>query len=161
MGWLVGGIGAFITAALGAPIAGAVISSGGSGRSTLEVSLGELDRFPVGRPALAQFTVTRVDGWVSTEEGRSVWVLRESDGTVTVFNGRCTHLGCAYAWSTEGEHKDTFVCPCHDGVFARDGRVVDGPPPRPLDILPATIESGTLKITYEDFQPGIPEKQPA
>jgi len=50
------------------------------------------------------------------------------------------------------------VCPCHDGVFAEDGSVVSGPPPRPLDTLSAEVVDGTLVIEYEDFRPGTTAK---
>jgi len=86
--------------------------------------------------------------------------VRTGDQAVTVFNGRCTHLGCAYSWRTAGSQGEQFVCPCHDGVFALDGTVAGGPPPRPLDTLPVQVDDGTVVITYQDFHLGIPEKTP-
>jgi Rieske Fe-S protein len=39
-----------------------------------------------------------------------------------------------------------FYCPCHNGVFAKDGTVVSGPPPRPLDRFEVKIEDGILYV---------------
>jgi len=56
--------------------------------------------------------------------------LRLADGEIVAFSSSCTHLSCPVLW-----HKDegALICPCHNGVFdERTGRVVSGPPPRPL-----------------------------
>ena len=45
------------------------------------------------------------------------------------FAQRCTHLGCPVYFRPP----HTLHCPCHEGFFdAADGRVLAGPPPRPL-----------------------------
>ena len=158
--WVIGNIGAFMTAAVGVPIVGAVASAARDASKAVQVALHKLDDYPVNEPTLAQFTITTTDGWMRTLETRSVWVVRTGEKDVTVYNGRCTHLGCAYNWQDSGDEAEHFVCPCHDGVFALDGTVVDGPPPRPLDTLPVKIEDGVVMIEYEDFRPGIPKKTP-
>jgi menaquinol-cytochrome c reductase iron-sulfur subunit len=160
LGWVIGGIGALVAAAVGTPAIGALVGSTIGRQAELTVRLGKLADYPVGQPKLAQFTLTRTDGWVRTLESRVVWIVRMSDQAVTAFNGRCTHLGCAYSWRTAEPHSEQFVCPCHDGVFARDGTVAGGPPPRPLDTLPVRVDDGTVVITYQDFHLGIPEKTP-
>lgn len=62
-----------------------------------------------------------------------VFVTREAD-QVVAFSGRCTHLGCPVHLDEENEDAP-FVCRCHSGRFAKDGSVLEGPPPRPLDRL--------------------------
>jgi menaquinol-cytochrome c reductase iron-sulfur subunit len=158
LGWVIGAIGAFVATAAGIPIVGAVVSPAFGQREKTTVRLDKLTSYRIGEPTLAQFTVTRTDGWLRTPESRGVWVIRTGAQDVTVYNGRCTHLGCAYSWQTQGPNSDHFVCPCHDGVFALHGSVVSGPPPRPLDTLPATVEDGVVVITYQDFRPGVPDK---
>lgn len=37
----------------------------------------------------------------------------------------CPHLGCQVHWEP---HNDRYFCPCHNGVFDRDGVGVAGPP---------------------------------
>ncbi|MGB8647376.1 MAG: ubiquinol-cytochrome c reductase iron-sulfur subunit [Anaerolineae bacterium] len=160
LGWTIGGISAFIAASVGIPAVDAMVTSALGGKQETTVRLGKLADFPEGEPTLTQFTVTRKDGWVQTQEGRAVWVIRKGDQDAVVYNGRCTHLGCAFNWRA-GDNGGRFACPCHDGVFDREGQVVSGPPPRRLDTLPAKVENGILTITYQDFRSGIPDKTPA
>ncbi len=158
--WLVGGIGAFMASAVGVPIVGTIFSAALGKREAAEITLGKLEDYPIGEPTVAQFTVMQTDGWQRTIASRSVWVVRNSDSDVTVFNGHCTHLGCAYNWKDDGDHAEHFVCPCHNGIFTKDGSVTSGPPPRPLDTLSVQIKDGHVVISYEDFRSGIPEKTP-
>jgi Rieske Fe-S protein len=67
--------------------------------------------------------------------GKPAIVMRDKEG-VTAFSLICTHLGCTVQWR---EGKQEFYCPCHDGVFDRNGDVVSGPPPMPLEQLQAKI----------------------
>jgi len=46
------------------------------------------------------------------------------------FGQKCTHLGCPVSYRTVDRQ---LYCPCHQGFFdAADGRVLAGPPSRPL-----------------------------
>jgi nitrite reductase/ring-hydroxylating ferredoxin subunit len=57
-------------------------------------------------------------------------VLRPRADELVAFGQRCTHLGCPVFYEAE---RARLACPCHEGYFdARDGRVLAGPPPRPL-----------------------------
>lgn len=160
--WLVGGIGAFMASAMGIPIVGTLASAAFGKHEVATIDLGNLKDYPVGTPTVAQFTITQTDGWQRSIASRSVWIIRhsENENDVTVFNGHCTHLGCAFNWDDSGDEANQFVCPCHNGIFAADGSVVSGPPPRPLDTLPVQINDGHVVINYEDYRSGIPEKTP-
>jgi len=68
-------------------------------------------------------------------------VERGAEGNYLVFDNHCTHLGCPYHWEAS-EHK--FICPCHGGQFDATGKVLGGPPPRPLDRYETKVENGTL-----------------
>ncbi len=59
---------------------------------------------------------------------RPVEFLRNSAG-ISARSLKCTHLGCEVSWE-EGDRR--YHCPCHEGLFDEKGRVVAGPPPRPL-----------------------------
>lgn len=74
-----------------------------------------------------------------------VHVVHLADG-FKVFSGICTHLGCLVKWE---ENKNRFYCPCHKGIFAPEGRVLSGPPPRPLDEYKVTIENELVFIEVE------------
>ncbi len=154
-------VSAFIGSALGVPLLGYILSPALKQARAEWTSLGVLSDFPIGIPRQVSFTRFRRDGWIESQENLSVWVWRKSEDETIVYNGHCTHLGCAYSWATEDPHRDRFFCPCHDGVFDSEGRVVGGPPPRPLDRLESRVEAGELRIVYQDFHLGVPDKAAA
>jgi arsenite oxidase small subunit len=57
-------------------------------------------------------------------------LLRTAADSYVAYSQKCTHLSCAVFPSDDGRRLE---CPCHEGYFAvEDGRVLQGPPPRPL-----------------------------
>jgi Rieske Fe-S protein len=57
-------------------------------------------------------------------------LVRAGENEYNAFSQKCTHLSCAVYYERE---TDRLACPCHHGYFsARDGSVLQGPPPRPL-----------------------------
>ena len=86
--------------------------------------------------------------------GKVVWVNKKNADLV-VFSGKCPHLGCAYRWRKHKRFGQTFVCPCHLTVFDPSGKVLDGPAPRPLDVLPSRVNAkGDIEIIDMEFKAG-------
>jgi cytochrome b6-f complex iron-sulfur subunit len=56
---------------------------------------------------------------------------------------KCPHLGCVVGWV---EDEGRFNCPCHSAIFDRQGEVLSGPPPRPMDIFPVEVEGDDLYV---------------
>src|SRR6266542_2679957 len=57
-------------------------------------------------------------------------LVRTAESRYAAYSQKCTHLSCAVYYARQ-EHR--FECPCHEGYFAvDDGRVLQGPPSRPL-----------------------------
>ncbi len=57
-------------------------------------------------------------------------LVRTGPETYVAYSQKCTHLSCAVYYARE---KNRLECPCHEGYFSvEDGRVLQGPPPRPL-----------------------------
>jgi Rieske Fe-S protein len=57
-------------------------------------------------------------------------LVRRPDRTLVAYSQKCTHLSCAVYYSRE---QNRLECPCHEGYFSIEtGRVLQGPPPRPL-----------------------------
>jgi len=57
-------------------------------------------------------------------------LFRRANGELAAFSQKCTHLSCAVYYAAG---RDRLECPCHEGFFSpEDGRVLQGPPPRPL-----------------------------
>lgn len=63
------------------------------------------------------------------------FLIRNDDGLLA-FSTRCTHQNCNIAWQDGG---DRFQCPCHGSVFDRNGVVMAGPAPRPLDLFRVSV----------------------
>jgi Rieske Fe-S protein len=57
-------------------------------------------------------------------------LVRPDAETFVAYSQKCTHLSCAVFYAPT---RNRLECPCHEGYFAIDsGRVLQGPPPRPL-----------------------------
>ena len=57
-------------------------------------------------------------------------LIRRGEDEYAAYSQKCTHLSCAVYYARE---EDRLACPCHEGYFSvRDGRVLQGPPQRPL-----------------------------
>lgn len=109
------------------------------------VKLGGLSALKATQPQKATFTYLSEEGYVSREKKGFVWAVADdaSPEGLTVFSAVCSHTGCNVAWHADEDH---FVCPCHEGRYDREGNVVSGPPPRPLQKLPLKIEGDTVSI---------------
>jgi Rieske Fe-S protein len=100
----------------------------------------DVESLPVETPTEVPLTATLYERTVLG----SLWVIRAADDSLTVYDSRCTHAKCAYTWS---DVDDRFTCLCHEGYFRKDGSVISGPPPRPLDRLPTrTAATGGLEV---------------
>jgi menaquinol-cytochrome c reductase iron-sulfur subunit len=62
---------------------------------------------------------------------------------VIAISSRCVHVGCPVRWVAASE---SFICPCHGGVYDFVGRRIGGPPPRPLDRFYTLIRRGQVLI---------------
>ncbi len=60
----------------------------------------------------------------------SCLLVHAPGGRYVAYSQKCTHLSCAVYYSAKNNR---IECPCHEGYFGiEDGRVLQGPPPRPL-----------------------------
>lgn len=146
LSWAVGILGTFVGVALGIPILGYAVSPALRREGKPWADAGPLVDITIGEPTKVEYLIERKDGWIETTNQRSAWVIRQPDNSLIVYNPHCTHLGCPFSWQSAAKR---FFCPCHDGVFAMDGSVVSGPPPRPLDRFQARVEDGKLMILEE------------
>jgi len=124
-------------------------------RKTQYSPVGKLDTFPTGQPVEPRYNTQAQDAFYNEKVSHSVWVVKHSDGSVTVFSPVCPHLGCHFQWNASAHQ---FQCPCHASTFSLDGKVLGGPAPRPLDVLPHRVENNTLYVRWVDYAPGIKKK---
>ncbi len=61
--------------------------------------------------------------------GTRILVLRDPSGKLHALSAVCTHEGCTVQYRP-GE--EIIWCACHNGKYTIDGKVISGPPPRPL-----------------------------
>lgn len=120
------------------------------------IKVGQADAIDIETPVKVDFVEAVNDGWIETRALRSVWVYTDDGEKFTAFSGTCTHLGCSFGLDKEN---NTFMCPCHHGVFdIKTGAVLSGPPPRALDPLPVRVVDGNVQVIYTQFRSGIAER---
>ena len=87
---------------------------------------------PTGPVGLTRAEVSKVerDKFAIIPVGaRRVLVLEDSGGELHALDAKCTHEGCTVRYEPG---QALIWCACHNGRFDLDGRVLGGPPPRPL-----------------------------
>src|SRR6266404_3104059 len=105
--------------------------------------VGSVDEFQnIDAPIKKLVTIEQRDGWRKTVTEKPVYVSKDSKGELIVLSAVCTHLGCTVPW-VEKEKK--FICPCHLGVFAPDGKLLGGPPPRNMDRWKQKLKTESLR----------------
>lgn len=107
------------------------------------VEAGDMAKLEPNVPEEVVFRKNRVDGWKVSSEKTTAWVVKKANNEVVAFSPQCTHLGCAYRYE---ERKKQFLCPCHSSNFDLDGKVIDGPAPRPLDRYQVKVEGTKLFV---------------
>lgn len=70
-------------------------------------------------------------------------LVQRLEGGFLAFSTVCPHLHCVVNWN---EMQKRFECPCHGAKFNRYGEVLEGPPPRPLDLYKLQIVEKKLVI---------------
>jgi len=90
------------------------------------------------------------DGYMTRAIHERLAVVQDasSPSGLSALSTTCTHLGCGVAWSAA---RKVFLCPCHGGVYGADGRVLAGPPPRPLARAPLVIAGGRATVDPSAF----------
>jgi len=110
------------------------------------INLGPAASVTPGVPTPFKWTRQVEDGGVKTVQSGTAYAIQLEGQELKVLSDVCTHLGCRVVWNQE---RQAFACPCHEGFFAADGRVISGPPPKPLNVLPYRIENGQIQIRLE------------
>jgi len=152
------------------------------------IKIGRADQFrELDTPRLVKFPKAVKEGFLEREYEKSHWAMKASpamlekvyqdretefkdqDGKIiwennkeldiVVFSGKCPHLGCAFRWRKHKRFGQSFVCPCHLSVFDPSGALMDGPSPRPLDIIPVKLNGrGDIEIIDVEFKAGKEER---
>ena len=96
-------------------------------------------------PFTAVLGARHSDGWMETRKQSVVFIEKDGD-SYRALSATCTHLGCRVNWDATSKH---YKCPCHGGVYDRNGHVVAGPPPEPLARVNVRVNPQTSAIEVE------------
>jgi Rieske Fe-S protein len=85
-------------------------------------------------------------------------LIRLDPDTFVAYSQKCTHLSCAVYFSSKNQR---IECPCHEGYFsAQDGRVIQGPPPRPLPRIGLKRRGDSIVAVNVETEPVQPRSAP-
>jgi len=126
----VGGSAAAFAVAVGYPVARFIQPPARA--SAGPAIVGKLEEFPAGSAKTVLINE------------KPVLVIRTTEGEFRAFSALCTHLQCVVGYSAE---RNRIECPCHQGVYSVEGLNISGPPPRPLEELPVSINEGTVIVS--------------
>jgi cytochrome b6-f complex iron-sulfur subunit len=80
------------------------------------------------------------------------YLSRVEEGFMALYQ-RCPHVGCTVPWRPDFELPNVapgvhglFRCPCHGSTYLRNGQIIFGPAPRPMDYMAITNEGGKLVV---------------
>ncbi len=105
--------------------------------------VGGLQDFAIGSTNLVMFINADPLPWAGVTAKSAAWLRRTSENSFTAFSANCTHLGCPVRWEDKAE---MFMCPCHGGVYYKDGSVAAGPPPKALVKYTVRINKNDVEI---------------
>jgi len=135
-----------IHAVMGATLAfvvgGAVVAPSFTRKQNSWLKAGSFSGLEDGTPRPVTLRVARADGATEVIDRRIVYLVKNGP-EVHVLDSTCTHLGCRTRYNPESMK---IECPCHGGVYDAAGHVVSGPPPSPLQRLPARVENGDVLV---------------
>ena len=95
------------------------------------VSAGDASSLAAGEATLVRF-------------GRYPAVIVHTPDGLRAYSAVCTHFACVVKWDPD---LGQIVCPCHEGFFdPKDGSVISGPPPTPLEPLKVEIVDGQIFV---------------
>lgn len=77
---------------------------------------------------------------------RPVLLIRASETEWKAFSGICTHLNCTVQYRDDSRQ---IWCACHNGYYDLNGRVVSGPPPRPLEEYTVRLRGDEIVIARQ------------
>jgi menaquinol-cytochrome c reductase iron-sulfur subunit len=139
--WAIGGL---ISLGMGIPAISYIIGPSFQKSGDQEwIRLGPSSKVELGTPTLFKTTIQRQTGWIVNDEEISAYLYTEQGREYVALSNICTHLGCKVRWIND---QSQFFCPCHNAAFDKEGKVVSGPPPRPLDRYQVKIEDDQIYI---------------
>ena len=139
-------VGALVGTVMAIPFVSAMVDPVIRKKGTTWREIGQLSEFNVGETRIVSFRNASPYKWESKISYSAAYVRREENDKLTAFSVNCAHLGCPVRWVPKSE---LFLCPCHGGVYYKDGSRASGPPPRGLYTYPVRIQNNKVEIETE------------
>jgi menaquinol-cytochrome c reductase iron-sulfur subunit len=136
-------LGGVCAAILGVPLLGFVLTPIFEKARESWVPVGKIDDFEIGKTVNVPFPDPSPLPWAGITAKGAAWLRRDSQDKFIAFSVNCTHMGCPVRWLQDAE---LFMCPCHGGIYYKDGTVAAGPPPRPLVRYEVRVVNGRVEI---------------
>lgn len=137
------GFGGFAALLAGIPSLSALLAPLFSKNQESWRKVGSLENFPIGSTKLVTFENADPKPWAGMTAHSAAWLRRENPTRIIAYSANCTHLGCPVRWEQDAE---LFMCPCHGGVYYKDGTVAAGPPPKSLNQYRVRITNGNVEV---------------
>jgi len=137
------GMGGLVGVMLGYPLIGFLIAPLIKQPPEVWRGVGTVEAFTVGQTVRVTYEDPSPLPWAGVAARTAAWLRREPGDHFTAFSVNCTHLGCPVRWE---QSSTLFFCPCHGGVYYKDGGVAAGPPPQPLPQYPVRVRGGRVEI---------------
>jgi cytochrome b6-f complex iron-sulfur subunit len=130
--WLVGtSLGAFLLSVL-YPIARYLVPPASAESSVANVTL------PIKASEVKANT-----GHIFKFGNRPAILIRTARGELRAYSAICTHLNCTVQYRPDLAH---IWCACHDGHYDLNGRNIQGPPPRPLEMFAVSVRNDEIVV---------------
>ncbi len=137
--------GAIASLAVAVPVFGFLIGPLLSPSEPVWRTVGRKDEFEVGKTVEVTLKDSSPLKWGGAAATTAAWLRRADQDTFMAFSVDCTHLGCPVRWIASAE---LFMCPCHGGVYYKDGKVAAGPPPHALQQYPTRVQDGLVQVEW-------------
>jgi len=143
LGFLSAAAGAVGAAVVGVPVLGFLLAPLFKRIPGQWQTVGKVDDFRVGEIVEVEIEDPSTVPWTGVTAKTGAWLHRRSGNEFVAFSLNCTHLGCPVRWEAGAQ---LFMCPCHGGVYYKDGVVAGGPPPKPLPQYAVRVRNGEVQV---------------
>lgn len=137
------GLGGFAATVVSIPIISALFAPLLKKKKQTWRTVGNLKDFEIGTTSLVKFINADPEPWAGITAKSAAWLRRDDQQKFTAFSVNCTHLGCPVRWVASAE---LFMCPCHGGVYYKDGSVAAGPPPKSMTRYQVRVHRDMVQI---------------
>lgn len=141
------GVGGFMVAGISTPMIRAAIDPVLKQKVNSDMVAVTQTKDITNQPQKKDFKISQTDAWYTSEVTQTAWIYQDESGKFIALSPICKHLGCTVNWNGDPSNNEKFYCPCHGGLYTKDGTNVKGTPPlAPLDRYELEVKEGTIYL---------------